>query len=65
MKQICKTCIHWKRDLSYDQNCLYGHCSGLNDGEDVEIHLKIGWEGAYVDYIETKETFGCNHHEPI
>ena len=62
-RQICKTCIHWKRDESYYPNYDYGTCSGMNDGDDVEIHIYAGWDGGGVDYVETKETFGCLHYE--
>jgi hypothetical protein len=64
MKQkICKNCIHWKMKTDYFEVYPYGICSGINDGDDLEVHIDAGWEGGYVDYIETKKTFGCLHYE--
>jgi hypothetical protein len=62
-QQICKNCIHWKRKTDHFEFNPFGVCSGINDGDDLEVFMVTGWEGGHVDYIETKETFGCLHYE--
>lgn len=49
----CKSCSYWTETL-YGM----GKCSKIN--EKIEIELVTGWDGGYVDYIETTEDFGCN-----
>lgn len=54
----CSTCKFWK------QNTFYVYEGAENDGfcSELTIELKTGWDGAYVDSIETKSTFGCVFH---
>lgn len=58
----CLTCKHWTQNTFYyyegDEND--GFCSELST--EIEIELKTGWEGGYVDKIETKSSFGCVLH---
>jgi len=53
----CDTCKHWKPTGIY-----FGLCPVLI-GE-LEIELKTGWDGGYVESIETENTFGCTLHDP-
>jgi hypothetical protein len=59
----CKTCEHWKQtsNWQYEGATNTGKCRELpNDNLAVELHT--GWDGGYVDYIETEEIFGCTEH---
>jgi hypothetical protein len=58
----CSTCKHWKQNTFYDYEVVvnYGFCSEI--GSKITIQLKTGWDGGYVDSIETKGTFGCVFH---
>lgn len=59
----CKTCAHWTQRTNWDYEGAInsGKCRELpNDQLQVELHT--GWDGGYVDYIETEETFGCTEH---
>lgn len=58
----CLTCKHWKQNTFYDYEGAenYGFCSELST--EIEIELKTGWDGGYVDKIETKSSFGCVLH---
>ena len=58
----CSTCKHWKQNTFYDYEGAEndGFCSEL--GSELTIELKTGWDGGYVDSIETKSTFGCVFH---
>jgi len=62
----CKTCKYWNQtsDWKYDGAINDGQCSELNGSDKVVIELHTGWDGGYVDYIETTEDFGCVLHEP-
>ena len=61
----CSECKHWKRlDIS-DQwlpEDEAGTCDGLLNDK-VDIELKTGWDGGYIDSIETKHDFFCANHE--
>ena len=58
----CLTCKHWEQNTFYDYEGADndGFCSEL--GTEIEIELKTGWDGGYVDTIETKGSFGCTLH---
>jgi hypothetical protein len=58
----CSTCKFWKQNTFYDYEGAEndGFCSEL--GSELTIELKTGWDGGYVDSIETKSTFGCVLH---
>lgn len=60
----CKTCKYWKQttDWKYDGAINDGKCTNL-PGSKMTINLQTGWEGGYVDYIETEDDFGCVLHE--
>jgi hypothetical protein len=60
----CKTCKHWKQttDWKYDNAINSGTCGELKGSDQLQIELHTGWDGGYVDYIETEETFGCTEH---
>ena len=59
----CKTCKHWT------PTTFYVYDGAVNDGkcwkltEKVTVYLQTGWDGGYVDYIETESDFGCTLHE--
>ena len=63
----CKTCEHWKQTThwEYDGAVNSGKCWGLKGSDQLQIELHTGWDGGYVDYIETEETFGCTEHKVI
>ena len=58
----CSTCNFWKQNTFYDYEGVenYGFCSELSS--ELTIELKTGWDGGYIDSIETKSTFGCVLH---
>jgi hypothetical protein len=58
----CSTCKHWKQNTFYDYEGAEndGFCNEI--GSEITIELKTGWDGGYVDSIETKSTFGCVLH---
>jgi hypothetical protein len=58
MNRICETCNYWEPTV-YG----LGKCSKIRDKIDIE--LITGWDGGYVDYIETESDFGCNLHQYI
>lgn len=60
----CKTCKFWKQLSTYDNIPNDGKCSELKFNNKFEAILQTGWDGGYVDYIETNETFGCTEHKP-
>lgn len=55
----CLSCKFWKQNTfyTYEGAVNDGFCSEL--GSELTIELKTGWDGGYVDSIETKSTFGC------
>jgi hypothetical protein len=58
----CSTCKFWKQNTFYNYEGAEndGFCSEL--GSQLTIELKTGWDGGYVDSIETKSAFGCVLH---
>lgn len=63
---LCRDCINWKpsssfpdcpRTLPATQGYWEGKCSRIRDAIDIEV--KAGWDGGYVDYVETDANFGC------
>ena len=60
----CKTCKHWTPTTFFDYPGATndGKCSEL-PSDKMMIELRTGWEGGYVDYIETESNFGCTLHE--
>jgi len=63
MMNRCETCKHWKQNTFYDYEGAIndGVCTGLNSK--LAITLKLGWDGGYVDFIETESDFGCTLHK--
>ena len=61
--KTCKSCYFWTPTTNYDYKDAVndGICSELN-GE-IHIQIRAGWNGGYVDYIETQDTFGCILHK--
>ena len=62
----CKTCKHWSRLIISDQflpEAEIGTCNGLLGNDYIEIELKTGHDGGYVDTIETRHNFYCAIHE--
>ena len=58
----CSTCKFWEQNTfyNYEDAVNNGLCSEL--GSELTIELKTGWDGGYVDSIETKSSFGCVFH---
>lgn len=63
LMEICKTCKYWTQKSHYESVSNYGKCSQLKRNDKIDIILQLGWDGGYVDYIETEEDFGCTEHE--
>ena len=60
----CKTCKHWTQRTQYEHIPNEGTCCpGVLTYEMVTIELHTGWDGGYVEKIETNEKFGCVLHE--
>lgn len=61
----CSTCKFWTQNTFYDYEGAEndGFCSEL--GTEIDIELVTGWDGGYVDKIETKNTFGCTLHNVV
>ena len=57
----CLTCKNWKQNSFYESVVNDGFCNNI--GSEIDITLKTGWDGGYVDSIETKSTFGCVLHD--
>ena len=63
MKKRCKTCKHW------NQTTFNNYKDAVNDGKckelpiELEISIKAGWSGGYVEFIETQSNFGCTLYE--
>lgn len=60
----CKDCLHWKetahsKSLTYEGHPRTGICGQLQYSNKLEIYVKAGWEGGYVDEVETSGTFFC------
>ena len=58
----CSTCKHWKQNTFYDYEGAENDGFCIEIGSEITIELKTGWDGGYVDSIETKSTFGCVLH---
>ena len=60
----CKTCEYWKQitKWEYEGAINSGKCKEL-PSDQLQVELHTGWDGGYVDYIETEETFGCTEHK--
>lgn len=52
---LCKDCIFW--DNTREIYIPAGKCSEIRNH--IEIELKTGRDGGYVNYIETPPDFGC------
>lgn len=60
----CLACQHWQGRVSEeytpekpDDDWTWNKCQVLKGV--LEIELRTGWDGGYVDYIETPANFGC------
>ena len=55
----CKDCKFWKQTTNYNSDAVAdaGDCTELHYHLEIELHL--GWEGGYVQSIETDGDFGC------
>ena len=60
--KTCKSCKFWEQNTHYENVLNDGFCSELNGSTKITIELKAGWDGAYVNKIETTEDFGCILH---
>jgi len=60
----CSSCKFWTQltDWQYDGAINSGKCSRIRDGIDIDIHY--GWDGGYINYVETNSNFGCVLHMP-
>jgi len=62
--KTCLTCTFWQKNTKFPwQND--GQCSELKSSDKMTIELRTGYDGGYVDYIETEPDFGCALHKPI
>lgn len=55
----CKTCKHWGPPQQYS---YFARCREIEGS--LEIELRTGWNGGFVEQIETEDDFGCIKHEP-
>lgn len=62
----CGDCEHWtptenKTTISpnWDVEEIIGKCYELNSTDRVEIDIRSGWDGYYVEKITTTENFFC------
>ena len=63
VKDKCKDCEHWEQTTFYDYDGVVndGKCKKIREKIDISIHY--GWDGGYVNYLETEGDFGCNLFE--
>ncbi len=60
----CKTCKFWTNRTNYEHGDFNeGTCSKMRDDGMVYVELHTGWDGGYVERIDTDEKFGCVLHE--
>ena len=66
----CRDCKHWNHQIDNfmkyhreDPNKIEdydtGICAEINEG--IEINLSLGWDGGYVENVETDANFFCPH----
>jgi len=60
----CSSCKFWDQNSNWDYpNAINtGYCKEIRDGIEVDIHY--GWDGGYINYVETNSNFGCVLHIP-
>jgi len=60
----CKTCRHWIPTTFYKYYGAIntGRCNKIRN--ELDIELITGWDGGYVDYVETRGNFGCVLYKP-
>jgi hypothetical protein len=59
----CSACKFWKQTTNYEHSTNDGICNKLNSTDKVTINLHLGWEGGYVNTVETEEDFYCHLFE--
>lgn len=59
----CLTCKYWKQKTNYEHVDNTGICTGMNNDSLFDVNLHTGWDGGYVESIETDQKFGCVQHE--
>ena len=55
----CSLCKFWKQTTFYEYSVNEGNCDKLNETDKVSINLHLGWDGGYVNDIETEADFYC------
>lgn len=58
MSNNCKNCTHWQTIYGADYG--EGRCDRILDK--IEADVNYGWDGGYVDGIDTAEDFSCILH---
>lgn len=53
MDNTCGNCSHWKPNQYGD-----GECEKIR--EELDIIIDYGWDGGYIEGIDTPSHFGCN-----
>jgi len=57
---LCKNCEHWNKSTDYGRGVTNeGDCSKLPNNK-LMVNVSYGWNGGYIENIETEEDFGCN-----
>ena len=56
--RCCKTCSHWLEE-EFDS----GECKQIRRGLDITV--KAGWDGGYVEKVETEADFECSLWDKI
>lgn len=60
---LCHTCRHWQADefRSLPPEQRSGVCDVIR--KTLDFSLRVGWDGGYVEEVETPGDFGCVKHE--
>jgi len=61
MKKSCGTCKFWKKSTDFKAIVNDGICTEIE--RKLTIEVTYGWDGGYVNYIETEEDFCCSLYE--
>lgn len=59
----CINCKFWTKNKNTYEYVNDGVCTGLLNGDAVEIELSTGWDGGVVSRILTLSNFYCRNHE--
>lgn len=55
----CKNCKYWSQESKFENTTNNGRCNRLIQSDQIQITIRTGYDGGYVDSIFTEEDFGC------